>query len=125
MANPGSNNTEAGADGDVGTAYRLFEEDVRRLLWHSLWVGAGFWLEAAICTEKFVVDFAETLEQKRAWLEHVSPTRWDRQIVTGTWRWSARVARRLEPGARAWRRLAIRFDSTLLERISQTGGEDG
>lgn len=85
--------------------------------WQSLWVGAGLWLEAAVCTERFVVDLAEILERRRP-----RPVRWDSRIAIRMLETLVRVVRRCEPGVRAWRRLATRIDVALIERCGLAAG---
>lgn len=102
---------EAGTAAGVRGAYRRFLQEARRVGWQSLLVGTGLWLHVAVCTESFVVDFAEALERRRP-----RATRWDSRTVNGVWERSIRVVRRCEPGVRAWRRLAARIDLALIER---------
>ena len=48
----------AGATVGVRAALRQCLREARRFGWQLLLVGSGFWLEAAVCTERFVVDVA-------------------------------------------------------------------
>src|SRR5438552_1696297 len=58
-------NAEAGATAGIRAALRQCLREVQQFGWQALLVGSGFWLEAAVCTERFVVDVADVLEQRR------------------------------------------------------------
>ena len=101
----------------VGVACRRFLQEGRRVAWQVLWIGSGLWLGAALCTEKFVVDLAETLERRReSQPEGVRAGRWDGRVTDAVWHNLMRVARWCEPRASACRRLATRVDGALIQR---------
>jgi len=109
-------NAEAGATADVRAALRQCLREARRFGWQVLLVGSGFWLEAALCTERFVVDVADVLEQRRGQSSHAVARHWSARLVNGVRGGLVRAVRRCEPAARAWQRLAARTDVALLER---------
>src|SRR5574341_387184 len=116
MAFSSRGNAETGATAGVRAALRQCLRETRRCGWQVLLVGSGFWLEAAVCTVRFVVDLADTLEQRRGQSSHAVTRHWSTQLVHGMLEGLVRVVRRCEPAARAWQRLAARTDATLLER---------
>ena len=109
-------NMEAGATAGVRAALRQCLREARRFGWQVLLVGSGFWLEAAVCTERFVVDVADVLEQRRWQPDHAVARHWSARLVNGVRGGLVRAVRRCEPAARAWQRLAARTDVALLER---------
>ena len=109
-------NAEAGATAGVRAALRQCRREARRFGWQILLVGSGFWLEAAVCTERFVVDVADVLEQRRWQPGHTVARHWSVQLANGVLGGLVRAVRRCEPAARAWQRLAARTDVALLER---------
>ena len=109
-------NAEAGATAGVRAALRQCLHEARRCGWQVLLVGSGFWLEAALCTARFVVDVADILEQRGWQPEHAVARHWSSRIVNGVQERLARAVRRCAPAARAWQRLAARTDIALLER---------
>ena len=114
-------NIEAGATAGVRAALRQCLREARRFGWQILLVGSGFWLEAAVCTERFVVDVAAVLEQRRGQPDHVVARHWSSRIVNGVRGRLVRAVRRCEPAAMAWQRLALRTDIALLERYNRSG----
>lgn len=114
-------NTEARATAGVRAALRQCLREARRFSWQILLVGSGFWLEAAVCTERFVVDVAAAFEQKRGQPDHMVARHWSSRIVHGVWGRLVRAVRRCEPAAKAWHRHAIRTDIALLERYTLSG----
>ena len=116
MEFPSHGNAEAGAATGVRAALRRFLHEARRFGWQILLVGSGFWLEAAVCTERFVVDLADALEQRRLRPDHAVARHWSSRFVNGVQGGLVRAVRRCEPAARAWQRLAARTDVALLER---------
>ena len=98
---------------EVRATYRQLLQEVRRLGWQSLGIGTGLWLEAAICTERFVADSADALERRKP-----EPKGWDSRIISEVDERLIRVARGCELRTKAWRRLAARIDATLIERGS-------
>src|SRR5262245_53139281 len=114
-------NIEAGATAGVRAALRQCRREARRFGWQLLLVGSGFWLEAAVCTERFVVDVAAILEQRRGQPDHALARHWSRRIVNGVRGRLVRALRRCAPAAGAWHRLATRTDIALLERYNLSG----
>jgi len=114
-------NAEAGATAGVRAALRQCLREARRFGWQILLVGSGFWLEAAVCTERFVVDVAAVLEQRRGQPDHVVARHWSSRTVNGVRGRLVRAVRRCEPAAMAWQRLALRTDIALLERYNLSG----
>jgi len=112
---------EAGVTAGVRAALRQWRREARRFGWQILLVGSGFWLEAAVCTERFVVDVAAVLEQRRGQPDHAVARHWSSRIVNGVRGRLVRTVRRCEPAARAWQRLAMRTDIALLERYNLSG----
>ena len=109
-------NAEAGATAGVRAALRQCLREAQRFGWQILLVGSGFWLRAAVCIERFVVDLADALEQRRLSPDHAVARHWSARLVNGVLGGLARAVRRCEPAARAWQRLAARTDVVLLER---------
>src|SRR5712691_9438495 len=103
-------NAETGATAGVRAALRQCLHEARRFGWQVLLVGSGFWLEAAICTERFVLDLADALEQRKLSSDNTVARHWSSWIVNGLRGGLIRVVRRCEPAARAWQRLAARID---------------
>ena len=124
MEFPSHGNTEAGAVVGVRAALRRFLHEVRRCGWQALLVGSGFWLRAAVCTERFVVDLADALEQRRLSPDHAVARHWSARLVNGVLGGLVRAVRRCEPAARAWQRLAARTDVALLERRNLSRSSD-
>jgi len=114
-------NAEAGATAGVRAALRQCLREARRFGWQLLLVGSGFWLEAAVCTEKFVVDVAAVLERRRRQSDHTVARHWSSRIVHGMRGRLVRAIRQCEPAARAWQRLALRTDIALLQRYNLSG----
>ena len=114
-------NAEAGATAGVRAALRQCLHEARRFGWQVLLVGSGFWLEAAVCAERFVVDVADILEQRGRQPDHAVARHWSSRIVNGVRERLVRAVRRCEPAARAWQRLAVRTDLALLERYNLSG----
>ena len=109
-------NAEAGATAGIRAALRQCLREVQQFGWQALLVGSGFWLEAAVCTERFVVDVANALEQRRWQPDHAIARHWSVRLVNGVLRGLVRAVRRCAPAARAWQHLAARTDVALLER---------
>ena len=108
--------SEAGMASGVRGACRHLLEEARRFAWQFLGVGSGLWLEAALCTERFVVDLAEALE-RRLKPESALARRWDGRVVNDLLgRRLVHTVRRGEPGATAWRRLAMRIDTAVVQK---------
>ena len=116
MEFPSYGNTEAGAAVGVRAALRRFLHEARRFGWQVLLVGSGFWLEAAVCTERFVVDLANALEQRKLLSDHAVARHWSSRSVNGVRGGLVRAVRWCAPAAGAWQRLAARTDVALLER---------
>lgn len=114
-------NIEAGATAGVRAALRQCLREARRCGWQILLVGSGFWLEAAVCTERFVVDVAAVLEQRQRQPDHAVARHWSSRIVNGVRGRLVRAIRRCAPAAGAWQRLAMRTDIALLERYNLSG----
>jgi hypothetical protein len=108
-------NTEARVTAGIRAALWRFLHEARRCGWQLLVVGSGFWLEAAVCTARFVVDLADALEQRRLSPDHALARHWSARPVNGVLGGLIRAARRCEPAARAWQRRAARTDAALLE----------
>ena len=108
-------NAEARATAGIRAALWRFLRETRRFGWQLLLVGSGFWLEAAVCTERFVVDLADALEQRRLSPDHAVARHWSARLVNGVLGGLVRAVRRCAPAARAWQRLAARTDVALLE----------
>lgn len=100
----------------VSSALRRLLQEVRRFGWQILLVGSGFWLEAAVCAESFVVDCADALEGRRPRLATAVGERWGDRIVREVWERLIRAFRWCVPGTRACRGLVMRIDTALLER---------
>ena len=111
-------NAEAGATAGVRAALRQCLREARRFGWQILLVGSGFWLEAAVCTERFVVDVAAVLEQRRGQPDHAVTRHWSSRIMNGVRGRLVRTVRRCEPAAKSWQHLAMRTDIALLERYN-------
>lgn len=109
---------ETGATAGVRAALWQCLYEARRFGWQVLLVGSGFWLESAVCTERFVVDVADILEQRRWPSDNAIVRHWSSRIVNGVRGGLVRAVRQCEPAARAWQRLAARTDIALLERCS-------
>ncbi len=110
-------------NGEIRSVSRLFLGDIQRLGFLFLRVGTGIWLEAALCTEGFIVDTADVLERRRVQLERIRPLRWERQIIQRIWGAAIRAARFVEPRIKSWRRLATRIDRVLLEKSRKEGAK--
>ena len=119
MEFPSHGNTEAGATVGVRAALRRFLHEARRFGWQALLVGSGFWLRAAVCIERFVVDLADALEQRKLPSDHAVARHWSSRIMNGVRGGLVRAVRRCAPAAGAWQRLAARTDLALLERRNQ------
>ena len=117
-------NAEAGATAGVRVALQQCLRETRWFGWQVLLVGSGFWLEAAVCTERFVVDVANVLEQRRWQPGHTVARHWSVQLANGVLGGLVRAVRRCEPPARAWQRLAARTDVALLERRNPSRHSD-
>lgn len=124
MEFPSHGNAEAGATDGVRAALRQCLYEARRFGWQALLVGSGFWLEAAVCTERFVVDVADILEQRRWQPDNAVARHWSSRIVDGVRGGLTRAVRRCEPAARAWQRLAARTDAVLLEHCNLSRHSD-
>ena len=116
MEFPSHGNTEAGAAFGVRAALRRFLHEARQFGWQTLLVGSGFWLRAAVCTERFVVDLADALEPRTLPSDHVVTRHWSSRVVNGVRGGLVRAVRRCAPAAGAWQRLVARIDLALLER---------
>jgi len=114
-------NMEAGATAGVRAALRQCLREARRCGWQLLLVGSGLWLEAAVCTERFVVDVAAVLEQRGRQPDHALARHWSSRIVNVVRGRLVRAIRRCAPAAGAWQRLAARTDIALLERYHLSG----
>ena len=117
-------NAEAGATAGVRAALRQCLREARRFGWQVLLVGSGFWLEAAACTERFVVDVADILEQRRGQPDHALARHWSSRVVNGVLGGLVRAVRRCGPAARAGQRLAARTDMILLECYNRSRHSD-
>ena len=117
-------NAEAGATTGVRAALRQFLHEVRRFGWQALLVGSGFWLRAAVCTERFVVDLAAALEQRKLPSDHAVARHWSSRIVHGARGGLTRAVSWCAPAAGAWQRLAARTDIALLERCNPSRHPD-
>ncbi len=109
-------NAEARATAAIRAALGRFLHEARRFGWQFLLVGSGFWLEAAVCTERFVADIADDLDHRRGQSGRAVTGHWSAQLVNGMLGGLVRAVRRCEPAATAWQRLAARTDVTVLER---------
>ena len=118
MEIPSHGSPEAGAAVGVRAALWRFLHEARQFGWQILLVVSGFWLEAAVCTERFVVDLADALEQKRWQPAKAVARHWSSWTVNGVRGGLVRAIRWCEPAARAWRHLAARTDMALLERCN-------
>ena len=124
MEFPSHGNAETGATAGVRAALRQCLHEARRFGWQVLLVGSGFWLEAAACTERFVVDVANILEQRRGQPDHALARHWSSRLVNGVLGGLVRAVRQCRPAARAWQRLAVRTDMILLERYNRSRHSD-
>jgi len=121
MAFSSRGNAEAGATAGVRAALRQCLRETRRCGWQVLLVCSGVWLEAAVCTERFVVDVPTVLEQRRGHPGHAVTGHWSAQLVHGMLGGLVRAVRRCEPAAMSWQRLAMGTDIVLLERYNLSG----
>jgi len=125
MAFSGYGHSRAGLTVGLTTALRCFVFEVRSLWWQLLLVGNGLWLGAAICGEHFVVDLAESLEQRAPRAETAVAGRRGWRILGSIRRRLVGAVRWCQPGAKAWRRLAVRMDVALLKQRGSTAGRGG
>ena len=124
MEFPSHGNTEAGAAVGVRAALRRFLHEARHCGWQALLVGSGFWLRAAVCTERFVVDLADALEQRRLPSDQAVARHWSNRLMHGVRGGLVHAVRRCAPAAGAWQRLAARTDIALLERCNPSRHPD-
>lgn len=118
MEFPSHGNTEAGAAVGVRAALQRFLHEARRCGWQALLVGSGFWLRAAVCTKRFVVDLANALELRTLPSDKAVAGHWSSRIVNRMRGGLVRAVRWCAPAAGAWQRLAARTDLALLERCN-------
>lgn len=95
---------------------RAFLWALRSLGWQVLLIGSGLHLEIAACAERFVADWAATLEQRQAYPERLLRGSWPHRLAGSIWARIFRVVRRARPGTEVWRQRAVRWDAALLAR---------
>jgi len=104
------------ATDDLLAAWRSLLRELRDLGWQVLLIGSGFYLEIAVCAERFAADWAAALERRLLYAKEQPTGSRPRRFMGSVWAGIFRVVRRAEPGIRAWRQQAARWDTALLAR---------
>ncbi|MEA3407967.1 MAG: hypothetical protein U9R48_07800 [Chloroflexota bacterium] len=108
--------TEPETTAIVAACRRLFRE-ARGCVWQSLWVVSGFCLVAILHAERFVGDFAETVERRRLQAGRLYyARRWSSRVTNGVTRRLSRFVGRRRSGMKACRRLATQIDENISQR---------